>query len=265
MLVLAKTSYYLWESGTLVSASDVMPTDRWLNIWCIWHTYLETLQEFRSRHRIGWIMQDFREMCVSRSLLFCLETKMPWRQTPSRKKKAFVYNCDGECLSGSTKRCIFKSMWNIWHLQHRLFKIRLRVSHTVSYCGNIPTPRNVTLNETNCDWLFDMSVKGLMGGPWPMKAAIYSRPSAVSLKVWLGETSGSLCVSCFDRQANSLQASINWRRSLRFQKTVLWSLCHWQNPHKPLNTALRLGPATQSPSQEEKMRLEEHKHSYIQD
>ncbi len=130
MLVLAKTSYYLWESGTLVSASDVMPTDHWLNIWCIWHTYLETLQEFRSRHRIGWIMQDFREMCVSRSLLFCLETKMPWRQTPSRKKKAFVYNCDGECLSGSTKRCIFKSMWNIWHLQHRLFKIPLRVSHT---------------------------------------------------------------------------------------------------------------------------------------
>ncbi len=28
----------------------------------------------------------------------------------------------------------------------------------------------------------------LMGGPWPMKAAIYSRPSAVSLKVWLRET-----------------------------------------------------------------------------
>ncbi len=27
-----------------------------------------------------------------------------------------------------------------------------------------------------------------MGGPWPMKAAIYSRPSAVSLKVWLRET-----------------------------------------------------------------------------
>ncbi len=42
------------------------------------------------------------------------------------------------------------------------------------------------LNETNCDWLFDMSVKR-PHGPWPMKAAIYSRPSAVSLKVWLRE------------------------------------------------------------------------------
>ncbi len=29
---------------------------------------------------------------------------------------------------------------------------------------------------------------GLMGGPWPMKATIHSRPSAVSLKVWLHET-----------------------------------------------------------------------------
>ncbi len=33
---------------------------------------------------------------------------------------------------------------------------------------------------------------GLMGGPWPMKAEIYSRPSAVSLKVWLRETRGSV-------------------------------------------------------------------------
>ncbi len=29
----------------------------------------------------------------------------------------------------------------------------------VCYCGDISTHRNVMLNETNCDWLFDMSVK----------------------------------------------------------------------------------------------------------
>ncbi len=75
----------------VVSASDATPTDRWLNVWCIWHTYLETLQECRSRRRIGWIIQDSQETCVSRSLTFCLETKMPWRQTPSRKKKAVVF------------------------------------------------------------------------------------------------------------------------------------------------------------------------------
>ncbi len=28
---------------------------------------------------------------MSRSLIFCLETKMQWRQTPSRKKKAIVF------------------------------------------------------------------------------------------------------------------------------------------------------------------------------
>ncbi len=36
----------------------------------------------------------------------------------------------------------------------------IREFHTlVCYCGDISTPRNVTLNEMNCDWLFDMSVK----------------------------------------------------------------------------------------------------------
>ncbi len=107
---------------------------------------------------------------------------------PLTKEKSFyVYKCDGERLSGSTKRWIFKSMWNISSLRHIIFKICPRVSHTlVCYCGDLSTPRNVSLNLTNCDWLFDM------GGPWPMNAAIYSRPSAVSLKVWLLETSLSL-------------------------------------------------------------------------
>ncbi len=74
----------------VVSASDITPMDHWLNVWCIWHTKVETLQEFRSHHRIGWIIH-FRETCVSRSLTFHLETKMAWRQIPSRKKKAVVF------------------------------------------------------------------------------------------------------------------------------------------------------------------------------
>ncbi len=106
---------YLRVYNPLVSASDVTPTDRWLNVWCIWHTYLETLQECRSRSRIGWIIQDFRETCVSRSLTFHLETKMPWSQTPSRKKKAVVFTnvttsaYQGQLNSGFSKECeIFK-------------------------------------------------------------------------------------------------------------------------------------------------------------
>ncbi len=75
----------------LGSASDVTHTDLWLNVCCIWYTYLETLQECRSRCRIGWIIQDFQETCVSRSLMFCLEIKTPWRQKPSRKKKVAMF------------------------------------------------------------------------------------------------------------------------------------------------------------------------------
>uniref|UniRef100_A0A672MIZ3 Alcohol dehydrogenase 8b n=1 Tax=Sinocyclocheilus grahami TaxID=75366 RepID=A0A672MIZ3_SINGR len=37
----------------------------------------------------------------------------------------------------------------------KIFKIRV----LYCYCGDISTPRNVTMNETNCDCLFDMSVK----------------------------------------------------------------------------------------------------------
>ncbi len=50
-----------------------------------------------------------------------------------------------------------------------IFKVRgieslkyIREFYTpVCYCGDISTPQNVTLNKTNCDWLFDMLVK------WP--------------------------------------------------------------------------------------------------
>ncbi len=169
-------------SMNVVSASDVTPTDRWLNVWCIWYTYLETLQECRSRRRIGWIIQDFRETCVLHSLTFHLETKMPWRQTPSRKKKAVVFTnvtsnaYQDQLNAGFSKLCEIFKVCGIESLKYI----------SVCYCDDISMPRNVMLNETTCDWLFDMSV---MGGPWPMKAAIYSRPSAVSLKVWLRETS----------------------------------------------------------------------------
>ncbi len=59
--------------------------------WCIWHTFLETLQECRSRHLTGWIKPDFWETQESRLFSVCRETKMPWRQTPSQKKKAVVF------------------------------------------------------------------------------------------------------------------------------------------------------------------------------
>ncbi len=155
----AGLSWFL-AGHVLVSASDVTPMDRWLNVWCIWHTHLETLQECRSRHRIGWIIQDFRETCVPRSLTFRLETKMPWRQTPSRKKKAVVFTnvttnaYQDQLNAGFSKVCEIFKVRGIESLKY------VREFHTpVCYCGDISKHRNVTLNETNCDWLFDMSVK----------------------------------------------------------------------------------------------------------
>ncbi len=133
-----------------------MPTDHWLHVWCIWHKKkVETLQEFRSRHLICWIIPDFWETRVSRSLTFRLKTKMPWYQTPlTNEESHHVY------LLGSTKRCIFKSMWNkIKNCGIESLKYVREFYTLVCYCGDISTPQNVTLNETNCDWLFDMSVK----------------------------------------------------------------------------------------------------------
>ncbi len=118
---------------------------------------------------------------------------MLWRQTPSRKKKAIVFTnvttnaYQGQLNAGFSKVCEIFKVRGIESLKY------VREFHTpVWYCGDISTHRNVTLNETNCDWLFDMSVNGLMGGPWPINPAIYSRPSAVSLKIWLRETTQKL-------------------------------------------------------------------------
>ncbi len=143
----------------VVSASDVTPTDRWLNVWCIWRTFLETLQECRSRHLTGWIIQDFRETCVSRSLTFCLETKMPRRQTLSRKKKAVVFTnvtstYQDQLHARFSKICEIFKVHGI-----ESFKYVREFYTPVWYCGDISMHRNVALNETNCDWLFDMSVK----------------------------------------------------------------------------------------------------------
>ncbi len=141
-----------------VSTSDVTPTDRWLNVWCIWHTFLDTFQECQSHHLTGWIKPDFRETRVSRLFSVRWETKMPWCQTPSRKKKAVVFTnvttnaYQGQLNAGFSKVCEIFKVCGIESLKY------IRELHTpVCYCGDISTPRNMTLNETNCDWLFDMS------------------------------------------------------------------------------------------------------------
>ncbi len=102
---------------------------------------------------------------------------------PSRKKKAVVFTnvttntYQGQLNVGFSKVCEIFKVLGIESLKY------IREFHTpVCYCGDISTPRNVTLNETNYDWLFDMSVKRPYRRALPMNVAIYSRPSAISLK-----------------------------------------------------------------------------------
>ncbi len=80
--------------------------------------------------------------------------------TPSRKKKAVVFTdvmantSQSQLNAGFSKVCEIFKICAIESLKY------IREFHTpVCYCGAFSTPRNVTLNETNCDWLFDMSVK----------------------------------------------------------------------------------------------------------
>ncbi len=79
--------------------------------------------------------------------------------TLTKEESRRVYKCDDERLSGSTKCWIFK-VCEICKVRSIESLKYIRQFHTpVCYCGDISTPRNVTLNETNYDWLFDMSVK----------------------------------------------------------------------------------------------------------
>ncbi len=74
----------------------------------------------------------------------------------AKEESHHVYKCayQGQLNVGFSKVCeIFKvcgieSLKYIWEF------------HTpLCYCGDISMPRNVMLIETNCDWLFDMTVK----------------------------------------------------------------------------------------------------------
>ncbi len=67
---------------------------------------------------------------VSRSLTTRLETKMPWSQTPSRKKKAVVFTAVTTNAYQDQINAGFSKICEIFNLQHRIFKIRLRVLHT---------------------------------------------------------------------------------------------------------------------------------------
>ncbi len=73
---------------------------RWKSVWCIWHTKVETLQEFWSHRQIGWIIQDFWETCVAFFNVLPRNKDSVVPKSLTKEESLRVYNCDGECLSG---------------------------------------------------------------------------------------------------------------------------------------------------------------------
>ncbi len=120
------------------------------------------------------------------SLMFRLGTKMPWRQTPSRKK-AVVFTTvttsayQGQLNAGFSKVCEIFKVRGIESLKY------VREFYTVIVV-TFPHPETWRWTKRNVIGCLTCWSNGIMGGPWPMKAAIYSRPSSVSLKVWLRKT-----------------------------------------------------------------------------
>ncbi len=61
-------------------------------------------------------------------------------------------------------------------------------THRSVIVGTFPRPETWRGTKRNVIGCFTCQSYGLLGGPWPFKAAKVPRPSAISLKVWLCET-----------------------------------------------------------------------------
>ncbi len=72
----------------------------------------------------------------------------------TKEESRRVYKCNDRRLSGSTKREFQKY---VKYLKIAAYSLS-NIPESFCYCGDISTLRNVMLNETICDWLFDMSV-----------------------------------------------------------------------------------------------------------
>ncbi len=87
-------------------------------------------------------------------------TGFPGDMAPSRKKKAVVFTTVMTDAYQDKRNAVFSKVCEIFQVcAIESLKYVQEFPTLVCYCGDISTPRNVTLNETNCDWLFDISVK----------------------------------------------------------------------------------------------------------
>jgi len=87
-------------------------------------------------------------------------------------------NCEFPGDACSLTRPLWSQTYNVYSCDNRIKCCILKSSSFTQHSKSLSsTPLNMTLN---CDWLLYMSVRRPLGGPWPMKAAMESGPSAVS-------------------------------------------------------------------------------------
>ncbi len=137
-------------------------------------------QGLRSPHLIGWNIQDYREKSVT---IFNIPTgnKDTMMPNPSWKEKDVMFttvtmSTYDQLNAGFSKVCEICKV-------HSIDSVKW-VLHT----GLLFWER-FDVAQTKHDWLLYLSVIWPLGGPWPFKAAKVPSPPAVSLKVWLRETS----------------------------------------------------------------------------
>ncbi len=105
-------------TNIVVSASDVTPTDRWLNIWCIWHTKSGNTSGV-SKSSLDWLNYTGfpGDVCVA---FFNVPPGNKDAVTPNpltKEESHRVYNGDDKRLSGSNKRWIFTKVCEIFKIR----------------------------------------------------------------------------------------------------------------------------------------------------
>ncbi len=133
---------------------------------------------------VEWYRISRRRVCVA----FRLETKMLCCQTPSWKKKAVMFTVVPNAVF--SKVCeIFK----VCGIESLKYVVQILHSGLLLWQHFHAHKHDTAQNET---WLIASQSHGLLGRPWPFKAAKVPRPSVISLKVWLRETNWSSTYFC---------------------------------------------------------------------
>ncbi len=114
---------------------------------------------------------------VSRSLTFHLETKMLWHQTPPPQTVTMSAYQDKVLDFQKYVKCLKFAAYNLCNTSASF-------THRFDIVATFPRPETWHWTKWTVIGCLTCRSNGIMGGPWPMKAAICSSRSAISLKAW---------------------------------------------------------------------------------